>query len=115
MYVFNYDSTSAIIPRKCEVFLRVFTSYGFTVIFTGMIKRKRFSLFVQVQQMTENTTDIYLVGCELDPSLWYKWNGKRSDSAVWQTSLNNRQYISEMTQRRYKYGRLYMYNYYGPT
>ena len=91
MYVFNYDSTSAIIPWKCDVFLQVFTSYGFTVIFTGMINSKHISLFVQVQQMTENTTDIYLVGCELNPSLWYKWNGKKSDSAVWQTPLNNRQ------------------------
>ena len=39
--------------------------------------------------------------------------GKRSDAVVWQTPLNDRQCIGEMTQTRYKYVRLHNYN--GPT
>ena len=42
-----------------------------------------------------------------------KRRGKRSDAAVWLTPLNDRQCIGEMTQRRYKYVRLY--DHYGPT
>ena len=53
--------------------------------------------------------------------LWNRWTelaeirkrkGKRSDAVVWQTSLNDRQYIGEITRRRFKNFRFH--NNYGP-
>ena len=43
----------------------------------------------------------------IDQGSLMKRNGKRSGEAVWQTPLNDKQCIGEMTQRRYKYVRFH--------